>query len=272
MKYAIKDGVKIEAYPSGRASCQGCKEEVIAKCGDIMTWHWAHKHICECDTKPMTEWHYKWQEQFPEENREVRVEKEDGSFRIADIKLDGGLVIEFQHSKISLRTVKEREGFHGNMIWVYDCTDVIDRIWFSEYDNYKEYKLNWKWAWKTALESKRVYLHLMDNILFDVDNKRFVKIVCGKMNIATKDDLDKYKSIRIYRAIERVKIKYSDEDYYKIDNGVKRVLNPFFEDSVKERLKEGYEVLHKDKEEGDIVMRKIISNGVFQTNLIKRYI
>jgi len=279
MMYAISDGKKVEAYPNGRAKCQGCKEEVIAKCGAIVRWHWAHKHTCDCNYKPMTEWHYKWQEQFPEENREVYVNKEDGSFRIADIKLDSGLVIEFQHSSISLDTVKSRQEFHGDVIWIFDCTEKFDNMTFYSNDD-GTYAMKWKWAWKTAMESDRVYLNVADNILFDTRKKKFIKVVDSKMCFATTEDLKKFDFLNIYKNTRLISSKYpSNRPSHRFapstlipkEKEVK-VENMYFDDSFNQMKDKGYEVLYKDNSDGGLVMRKDYGNGVHHNVVIERYI
>jgi hypothetical protein len=39
---------------------------------------------------------------------------------IADVKAPHGLVVEFQHSPLSLEEISAREKFYGNMIWIVD--------------------------------------------------------------------------------------------------------------------------------------------------------
>ena len=77
-------------------------------CGEILTirateslavkTHFAHKRgtICYDDWKhDMSEWHLSWQRQFPEQYREVVIEK-NGIKHRADICING-TVIEFHH-------------------------------------------------------------------------------------------------------------------------------------------------------------------------------
>jgi hypothetical protein len=121
MQYAIVDGNKVEATKSGeRGKCQGCGNEVVAKCGEIKINHWAHLSSQQCDfeREPETEWHREWKSHF--KNLEVRQEK-DGEVCIADALNSKGVAIEFQHSPINAETIKKRERVHGKVIWVVDC-------------------------------------------------------------------------------------------------------------------------------------------------------
>ena len=122
MFYALdSDNNKIEATPKGRAICPGCDGEVIAKCGDIKIWHWAHAVSSKCDSwhESMTEWHKKWMNHFPLENREVMMQDEiTGKKRVADVKLDNDVVLKFQYANLTHADFVRRNDFYKNVIWV----------------------------------------------------------------------------------------------------------------------------------------------------------
>lgn len=120
--------------------CPVCGEKLSIKAQDSLSVrpHFAHKRGTECldDWKhDMSEWHYNWQCQFPEEYREVVVEK-DGKKHRADVLING-FVIEFQHSPISGEEIRERNTFYSNcgyqVIWVFYANDKIqnsvDKEW-----------------------------------------------------------------------------------------------------------------------------------------------
>lgn len=109
-------------------------------CGEILTirateslavkTHFAHKRgtICYDDWKhDMSEWHLSWQRQFPEQYREVVIEK-NGIKHRADICING-TVIEFQHSPITGEEITKRNAFYLScgyqVVWVFDATDRI---------------------------------------------------------------------------------------------------------------------------------------------------
>lgn len=123
MRLALGDGKRILATPGARAVCPACDSKVQSKCGDIITWHWAHVADADCDpwAEPDSEWHRGWQSKWPESMREIVI----GNHR-ADIRSDSGLVIELQHSPISPAEIAEREHHYGRMVWVFDATDAFD--------------------------------------------------------------------------------------------------------------------------------------------------
>jgi len=158
MIWGIIGNKRVRAFPSGRAFCPICKEELIAKCGEIKIWHWAHKSSKECDPwhKEETEWHIKWKENFPKEFQEVKI----GKHR-ADIRTKKGLVIEFQSSSISPSEIKEREAFYKNMVWVLNGKTIAK--------NFFPFKLRYKWRWfpksfKTA--TRDIYIDKGDIFLY----------------------------------------------------------------------------------------------------------
>jgi competence CoiA-like predicted nuclease len=127
------NGEKILATKNNRAICPFCDHVVIAKCGEINIHHWSHRSNSDCDTwyEPESDWHLKWKSKFPRECVEVKF-KHDGKFHRADIlnpDIGGGnFVIELQHSPISTRTIRERELFYGDMIWIIDMSTSRNRF------------------------------------------------------------------------------------------------------------------------------------------------
>lgn len=121
---------RVSPLPGATAFCQICQEPVIAKCGEIYTWHWAHKTDRDCDPwkEHETEWHRKWKSRFPFEWQEVAMSDEYGERHAADVKTDQGLVIEFQNSSISPSTIRIRKEFYGNMIWVINAESFKDNF------------------------------------------------------------------------------------------------------------------------------------------------
>ena len=123
MLIAESGGNRVTPEPKIQAVCPLCRTPVRAKCGQINIWHFAHESLVECDlwAEPETDWHRKWKEKFKECYREIVV----GNHR-ADIKLESGLVVEFQNSPISPETLQERERFYGkdSMLWVFNATEL----------------------------------------------------------------------------------------------------------------------------------------------------
>lgn len=125
MKFALVDNQKKEAEKGLKGLCPICQQPVIAKCGKYKINHWAHKSIAHCDNwwENETEWHRQWKNIFPLEWQEiVSIDEKTGEKHIADIKTNGEMVVEFQHSNITEEERISRESFYKNMIWIVDGT------------------------------------------------------------------------------------------------------------------------------------------------------
>ena len=124
MKFALVDGQRREAQPKLSGKCPACDQAMVAKCGKIKMWHWAHKGQCTCDPwwENETEWHRAWKNQFPPDWQERVRCAGDGERHIADVETAHGWVIELQHSPISLEERRSRDAFYGQVVWVVDGT------------------------------------------------------------------------------------------------------------------------------------------------------
>ena len=135
MKFAIVNGKKEEAQPNAKGVCEHCHSEMIAKCGRVKIWHWAHKGNPPCDPwwESETKWHREWKNQFPKEWQEVsHTDPETGEKHISDVKTPFGLILEFQHSSIKVEERISREEFYKKMIWVVDgCRGELDESYFN---------------------------------------------------------------------------------------------------------------------------------------------
>lgn len=135
MFYAVDaSGVRIQATPKAAAQCPCCLTPVRAKCGQLISWHWAHvEQECDPFSEIMTEWHRQWQAEFPEVCREFVVPL-NGQTHRADVLSPVGVVIEFQHSSISPEEIQEREAFYPRMLWVFDTRNAA--AWTPAPDSY----------------------------------------------------------------------------------------------------------------------------------------
>lgn len=149
IKVDVLDAAKNEEY-----FCPVCHGKLRIKDGSINAKHFAHVTLQDCDdfTHDMSEWHRKWQEQFPLKNREVVIEH-DGEKHRADV-LACGYVIEFQHSSISCEEFNRRNEFYTRagkkVIWIFDLTHEAQNRW--KLRCYAEWSQNGdnggKWEWK----------------------------------------------------------------------------------------------------------------------------
>lgn len=116
-----------QATPAARARCPGCDAGVIAKCGEIVSWHWAHERGYECDswTEGESEWHLAYKRQALAMGCRVEVTMRDGNdWHRADVVRPDGIVVELQHSSLGFGQAQEREAFyrrHGGLVWLWDA-------------------------------------------------------------------------------------------------------------------------------------------------------
>lgn len=120
MKFALVNEQRQEAQPNLSGMCPACGHSLVAKCGDVRIWHWAHQRSRVCDHwwENETEWHRAWKGQFPIKCQEIVHRAEDGEKHIADVKTDHGWVLEFQNSYIRPEERRSREAFYPKVLWV----------------------------------------------------------------------------------------------------------------------------------------------------------
>jgi len=117
MRWANADKGRILATPGAAGNCPVCGGQLVAKCGEIISWHWAHKtKDCDYWSEPESEWHRAWKAKFPERWQECTI----GCHRADVVSAIG--VIEFQNSFLSTQEIKERETFYSNLIWVVNAS------------------------------------------------------------------------------------------------------------------------------------------------------
>lgn len=168
MRYAIGlNGDKIEAKPEARATCTCCGKDVVAKCGEINVWHWAHRPGEACDewAEPDTEWLLYWKSRFPSEWVEQVVERK-GVRRFADVVHPNGSILKLQQQSLAPDQIREREAYYGtsNLIWLFDTRDAMGRFEFE--GEIGKVKFRWKHARKRiAMPRAYVYLDLGRKVL-----------------------------------------------------------------------------------------------------------
>ncbi len=160
MLLAKYDENLIGASPNLRAFCPHCQADVISKCGDIRTWHWAHKNQeCKYVTEQETEWHLLWKKRALGWGSDV--EKRFDCF-IADIYIPDNKIIEAQHSPISTEELLLRSEYYSQkgyqVNWVFDYEEKAENnhLRFKNTGNGIS-KFKQKWARKSI------------HVLFDVD-------------------------------------------------------------------------------------------------------
>ncbi len=160
MKFAELAGNRVEPSPKSHATCPFCGQAVIAKCGKVKIWHWAHKSTQHCDHwwETETEWHRSWKNRFPAEWQEIGRRDKNGELHIADVLTPNGLALEFQHSHINREEVEIRSDFHGNICWIVDGLRLESSL--------VQFKQSIEEGSKLRSSGAAVYeLHLMDSRL-----------------------------------------------------------------------------------------------------------
>jgi competence protein CoiA len=124
MKFALINGRREEAQPNLAAACPVCNSLMVAKCGEVKLWHWAHhgSRLCDHWWENETEWHRTWKGRFPTDWQEVVQRAESGEKHVSDVKTDRGWVIEFQRSYLKPEERRSRDMFYPKLIWVVDGT------------------------------------------------------------------------------------------------------------------------------------------------------
>lgn len=153
MIYALSHTGLVRAKPETKGLCPHCQSIVIAKCGEIKIWHFAHVVNQDCDLwhEGETAWHIEWKDNFPKE----MIEKTIGIHR-ADLLTPSGFVIEFQHSPLEPKAIRAREDFYKKMIWVVDASTFADNITLYERTGAEDMptvQFLWRWKhdfWKNA--------------------------------------------------------------------------------------------------------------------------
>lgn len=140
------------------AYCLECNQLVIACIGEIVEPYWRHYVETNCKgSDGETEWHFEMKTMFNTDEKDYTEVTVNG--KIADIKLDNGLVIECQHSPISTHEVMTREVRYRNMMWIFDCRIAYnkDNLYFRQ----KENLFKWITPWITIQKcTKQVFLDI----------------------------------------------------------------------------------------------------------------
>ncbi len=125
MLYANVNGQRRLPGKGIRGNCPSCGAIVIAKCGSLVTHHWAHKSRAECDpwSEPIGPWHLEWQSLVEDEFVEYLMKPHR-----ADILGNKDVIVELQKSPIPLDHIAARESFYGNMVWLFDATERFEMI------------------------------------------------------------------------------------------------------------------------------------------------
>jgi competence protein CoiA len=162
-------GLRVAPTPGASGACPVCEGPVIAKCGEINAWHWAHESGNDCDpwSEPLTDWHRAYQGLSPSERCEVTA----GGHR-ADILAKDGTVVELQHSSLPVEDIRAREAHYGrSLLWVFDAREAFasGRLTLARGKDDSYVRFRWKQPRRSILECKRmVMLDLGEGLLLRI--------------------------------------------------------------------------------------------------------
>ncbi len=146
LKAVNRDGESVSIFEADETEqyyCPICGKTLVQKRGPINTHHFAHYASTNsgqgggvCHDRwnyDKTPWHTEWQRRFPAECYE-KVLTYNGEKHIADVVVND-VVIEFQHSTISIEEFRNRNTFYSScgysVIWVFDLIDLYNDGIFS---------------------------------------------------------------------------------------------------------------------------------------------
>ena len=108
--------------PGARARCVDCLGILVAKCGEINRWHWAHEAAnSQCvGSDGESAWHFAWKAWAEQYGADTEVT--DGQHR-ADIIWADGHVYELQSDYLEPAKIRNREHHWGeHLTWIYRIT------------------------------------------------------------------------------------------------------------------------------------------------------
>lgn len=140
MLYGKRYDKNVQATPRTKAECPACKSRLVAKCGDIKIWHWAHENVKDCDTwsEGETEWHLNWKR-----------------------------IVRPENSPISPGEIIERERFYNKLVWVFNVSRSAQNFSLRLKEGYVTFR--WKWGWHTlSYVTKPMFLDFDNRVLLEV--------------------------------------------------------------------------------------------------------
>jgi competence CoiA-like predicted nuclease len=203
-----KDGNRVNianTHEKEEYFCPMCGAPMVLKKGTQRAHHFAHPRNCHCTDRwnyELSNWSHDWQEQFPEETREVVLSNGKEKHRANVYLADKHLVIEFQHASLPSRVFDARNEFFtslGNqVIWLFDFTDPFAKkaLYPSDDD-----EIRYRWNHPSSA---------LDN--FDYKDKR-VKVYF-QISLSNEQDED-FQECKGQMESHGDEMSPEDEDYYQ---------------------------------------------------------
>jgi hypothetical protein len=129
---AYVDGQPLLADPALRQAGAVCGDghSMVPKCGELVTWHWAHEANTDCVTcSEESPWHLEWKSVAYRLGCQIEVGMLRGSERRRADIVAGGWIVELQHGYLTPAEIRGRENFYGsNLLWIYDAQRFAARM------------------------------------------------------------------------------------------------------------------------------------------------
>jgi len=170
MRIALVDGVRRVPTPGAKGICTGCGEELVAKCGQVNAWHWAHLPASECPYKDdHSVWKNVWKGFFPDE----QVERWINGVRV-DIVGKGNIYIMLCDTSPSPEEAEKMEDLFGDKLaWILNGNGILGQKGLSlrkksgDFPNSNYRTFRWKHARRSLAFCTK------GNIYIDLDNTHF---------------------------------------------------------------------------------------------------
>lgn len=276
----------LDASKEKEYRCEYCNNICIPAQGNINEWYFKHKDLSQCDDwfdskNSMSKWHIDWQNKFPKRFQEVILNNHR-----ADVKIDN-LIIEFQHSSLSIEKFNQRNDFYsqfGKLIWLFDFRDKEIKKQLELNPKYNIYL--WKHASKSIsfnywIKGIEIYFQIEDDLIIkpDPNNESWKYFRVNKTNIFSKELFlmklrEKYK---IYNQDWKLKIKKELEKYNSyvevaIKFGEKLLMNKITLKTTLERVLKTFYIYKCDVDFIKDRLKQInmeIKNNKFSNNVFK---
>ncbi len=206
-QYAIYNGNKIDTieYSKIQMSFQG---ELFCSNGHELKFirslnnksdgtprksYFRHKYDTDFNPQPETTWHNLWKNAFDIPEKTYKKTDKMIKGRRADVDLNEKYVIEFQHSKITLKEVNGRyDDYKANdksIIWIIDGDDSIKVNKINDNCDFLEFDID-KWKYKSFIEYQYIFIDI-DNNIYKVFPKYIKKHIITVNKPYKKDDFIK---------------------------------------------------------------------------------
>ena len=123
MKFGRLNGERVRPEPHLKGvRCPKCDTELVAKCGKIRAFHWAHKNKLQCDDwmEDDNEWRDSWLNEFEDDWQESLIDR-GGVSHFADSETDKNTIILLHQSRLTPEIIREREDFYRTPVWIFNA-------------------------------------------------------------------------------------------------------------------------------------------------------